>query len=190
MRLLLAVLALGFGCCASAPEPMLAPDDSVFVGLDGARHTPMRVEGRANVLIFTTIDCPIANAYSPEIRAIARDHAGQGMRFFLVHVDPEMTVEKASKHASEYGLDLPILLDPQHDLVAKTGVRFTPEAAVLSPAGEIVYRGRIDDLFADLGQKRRAARNRDLRAALRAVVEGRPVPVPRTVAVGCDIPEL
>ena len=54
----------------------------------------------------------------------------------------------------------------------------------------VLYRGRIDDLYADLGKKRRQARTRDLRAALDAVLSGRAVKNPTTTAVGCYIPEL
>ena len=80
-------------------------------------------------------------------------------------------------------------LDPRHQLVAATGVTTTPEVAVVTADGRIVYRGRIDDLYADLGKKRRAPGRRDLREALSAVLAGRPVKVPRTEAVGCSIPE-
>ena len=54
----------------------------------------------------------------------------------------------------------------------------------------VAYRGRIDDLFEDLGKKRRKARTRDLRDALEAVLAGKAVVNPRTTAVGCYIPEL
>ncbi|MEC7776571.1 MAG: hypothetical protein VYC32_10785, partial [Planctomycetota bacterium] len=64
-----------------------------------------------------------------------------------------------------------------------------PEAFVIGKPG-ILYRGRIDDLYADLGQKRRQARNRDLRDALDAVLSGKAVKNPTTRAVGCYIPEL
>jgi hypothetical protein len=60
---------------------------------------------------------------------------------------------------------------------------------VITPGG-LAYRGRIDDLYPELGKKRAAPTKRDLREALAAVLAGKPVPVPRTEAVGCSIPDL
>jgi hypothetical protein len=69
-------------------------------------------------------------------------------------------------------------------------VTTTPEVAIVTPAGQIAYRGRIDDQYADLGKKRLAPTQRDLREALTSILAGQPVPRPRTVAIGCLIPEL
>ena len=165
--------------------PVVLPD------LDGAEHRPLDVDGaKANVLVFSMLDCPIANGYSPEIMAIADEFAPQGLRFFLVCVDPDATAEAARQHASDYSLELPILLDREHVLVSALEATITPEAAVVGAGGELLYRGRIDDLYAALGKKRVRPTRHDLRLALAAVVEGRPVEQPRTEAVGCFIPDL
>jgi hypothetical protein len=141
------------------------------------------------VLFFITTDCPIANSYAPEINALVAEYAGRPVRFYAVQVDPELTAEQARRHAREFGLRLPVLLDRRHELVKATGATRTPEVAVLLPGGKIAYRGRIDDLYPDLGKKRKAPARRDLRDALSAVLASRPVKVPRTEAVGCSIPE-
>ena len=64
----------------------------------------------------------------------------------------------------------------------------TPEAVVLAPGGQGLYRGRIDDKYVSLGQPRFHINRHDLRDALDAVVQGRPVPTPNTRAIGCFIP--
>jgi hypothetical protein len=107
-----------------------------------------------------------------------------------VHVDPDLTKDAAQKHAREYGLSLPVLLDTKHQLVAATGVTHTPEVAVILKDGTVAYRGRIDDRYPGLGIKRQAPKERDLRDALTAILAGDPVPVSRTDAVGCSIPDL
>ena len=70
-----------------------------------------------------------------------------------------------------------------------TDVTITPEVAVLTLDGQMAYRGRIDDTYPGLGQKRNAPLRRDLREALDAILAGKPVAVPRTEAVGCFIPD-
>ena len=161
----------------------------VLLDLVGVEHRPLQVKGAAHVLLFVTVDCPISNNYAPEIRRLVADYGSKGVRFFLVHVDPDVDVTQALAHAEDYDLPRPVLLDPEHRLVAATGAEVTPEAVVVTPSQPVAYRGRIDDWYADLGRKRQSGPGRrDLRAALDAVLEGRPLPVTRTEAVGCYIP--
>jgi peroxiredoxin len=159
--------------------------------LDGKDQTPLAVtDATAHVLFFLTTDCPIANSYAPEIGALLKDFADRPVRFYAVHVDPHLTPDEARKHAREYGLTLPVLLDAKHQLVAATGATRTPEAAVILKDGTVAYRGRIDDRYPGLGKKRQTPNQRDLRDALTAVLAGKPVAVPRTAAVGCSVPDL
>jgi hypothetical protein len=81
------------------------------------------------------------------------------------------------------------LRDPDHALVKAAGATITPEAAVFA-GGHVVYRGRIDDRYVDLGLERPAATKRDLADALTAVMSGKPVHPPTTQAVGCFIADF
>ena len=187
--MLFSVFCLGavFTLAACAPS---GSQELSFADLEGRPCSPLLLSGsKANVVIFITNDCPIANAYAPEIQSIMKDYSPRGAAFFLVHVDPDLDREKAKEHAADFGYQCRILRDPKHLLVKRLEAEMTPEAFVIS-AGGVAYRGRIDDLFADLGKKRRQARNLDLRNALDAVLAGKPVPHPRRDAVGCYIPEL
>lgn len=194
-RRLAPLLGLLAACAASsAPQGPQSPQDPqslVLWDVHGAPHRPLDPRGtRANVLIFTTVDCPIANGYAPEIAAIAAEFEPAGFRFYMVHVDPDVDDERAAAHGAQYGIELPILLDPAHDLVSATGATVTPEAAVVGPDGALLYRGRIDDLYADLGRKRLAPTRHDLREALAALAAGGPLAEARTEPVGCYIPDL
>jgi Redoxin len=140
------------------------------------------------VLFFLTPDCPISNRYAPEINALVKENAEKPLRFHVVYADPDLTVEAAQKHAEAFGYRCPVLLDPRHKLVAATGVTITPEVAVVRADGQVAYRGRIDDRYPQIGIKRQAPTRRDLREALSAMLADRPVPTPRTKAVGCIIP--
>lgn len=189
-RACLALLLLAACQRPSAPAGAASAEPpTVFVDLAGSPRLPTQVESKANVLVFITSDCPIANSYAPEIQKIADEFAPHGIRFFLIHVDPDITRDQAKHHAEQFGYRIPILIDHEHVLVRRTGVTITPEVAVLTGDGRMPYRGRIDDLYPDLGTKRRAPRRRDLRRALEELLAGRPVTVARSQAVGCDLPE-
>ena len=143
---------------------------------------------RAAVLLFITTDCPIANRYAPEIEKIRADYEPKGVKLTLVHVDPDLTTNAARQHAAEFGLTAPLVIDREHVLVSATGAQVTPEAVVIDPSGSIRYRGRINDQFAELGKRRSQPSSHDLREALNAVLENRPVTTPFTKAIGCQIP--
>ena len=164
--------------------------DVGIVDLEGDVYHPMTPEGVASVIIFVTVDCPIANSYAPEIQSILRNYGDQPLDFYLVHVDPDVTVEAARSHASDFSLSCAILMDPAQQLVRAVGATVTPEAVVILEDGTLAYRGRIDNWYGDLGRKRPRATRHELRAALEAVLDGQPVPVARTEAVGCFIPEI
>jgi len=180
------LLLLPMACEAAAGS-----DVQVFTDVrNGNNVQPLSLgEDKATVLIFITVDCPVANQYSPQIRDLVAAHRDQPVRFYLVHVDPDVTAEEARKHAEKYGHICPVIRDPQHVLVQRTGVEFTPEAAVIDRSGDIVYRGRINNWYGEVGRKRPLGPTRhDLQDAIAAVLQGRRVEVRRTQAVGCNIP--
>ena len=173
--------------CGTSDQPV---SELVFVDLAGRTQTPLVCgDNVANVMFFVTNDCPIANALAPEIQSIVNAHQKSPLRFLLVHVDPDISKAVAGKHAKDFQLRLPIVLDHHHHLVRRLGISITPEVAVWSNDDGLFYRGRINDLFADLGQKRRAPTSHDLRDALRAVLTHGKLANPRTQAIGCDIPD-
>jgi hypothetical protein len=143
---------------------------------------------KATVLFFVMHECPIANGYAPEINRISSEYSTKGVRSFVVYVESDLSPEKVREHARDYGYKT-VVLDPEHRLVRATGATVSPEAVVLAASGELLYRGRIDDRAVDFGKRRVEPTRRDLRLALDAILDGRPVPARQTKAVGCYIPE-
>ena len=160
----------------------------VLEDIDGVRYGALDdAETNATVLLFMGAMCPISNQYAPEISSICDDYRSRGAECYLVFPEQGLTPQAAREHVSGYGLRFPAILDPDHRLTAKAGATITPEAAVFSREGALLYRGRIDDRHVDFGKSRRQAQRRDLRDALEAITEGRPVQIERTEAVGCFI---
>ena len=105
-----------------------------------------------------------------------------------MYSDPALEPASGRKHEQEYGYKFPALLDPEQTLASSSEVVATPTALVVSPAGEILYRGRIDNRYIDLGRYRDAGIEADLRLALDAVVAGKPIAKPFTTVIGCSLP--
>jgi len=159
--------------------------------LDGKTHRPMeQKDSKAAVCIFVTQDCPVCNSYAPEINRIFNVYAGKGVAMYLVQVDPDLSLDAARKHAKDYSLACPVLLDARHGLVAAAGAKITPEAFVFSPDGRTLYHGRIDNTYADFGKARQVVTQHDLRDVLDALLAGKPLPVTQTDVVGCVIQEV
>ncbi|MEO8027671.1 MAG: redoxin domain-containing protein [Bryobacteraceae bacterium] len=144
---------------------------------------------RAVVLVFLAIDCPISNGYVPELRRIAEKYRAVGVSFYAVQSGVIHTADEAATFVREFAFPFPLLVDPRSALASYAGADTTPEVAVLSPAGQVRYLGRIDNLYVQIGQKRYAASAFDLRDALDQVLAGKPVARARTTAVGCSIPK-
>ena len=162
----------------------------VVADLAGVSLQPLADAGqKATVLFFVMHECPVANSYAPEIARIMSEYSGKGVRSFVVYVENDLTPAKAREHARDYGFKSGAVLDPKHLLVKAAGATMSPEAAVLSPAGEVFYRGRIDDRVADFGKRRVEPTRRDLRLALDAILAGKPVSARLSKAIGCYIPE-
>jgi hypothetical protein len=146
---------------------------------------------KAIVFLFTSTDCPISNRYAPDVRRLAAAFASQGVVFRLVYPDPAEKAAAIHDHmaAFAYAGATEAFRDPDHALVKFVGATVTPEAAVIS-GGRVVYRGRIDDRFVDLGLERPSPTRRDLADAIAAVLAGKPVSQARTQAVGCFISDF
>lgn len=175
---------------AAGADNLPAVGNFALTDAKGQQHTSADWNGqKAVVLVFLNTDCPVSNFYCSEYTRLVKAFAGKRVLFYGIHPDPYVTAEDAAKHAAEYGLPFPVLLDPTHVVTRQTGVKVVPEAVVLSAVGRIVYRGRIDDRYNAAGVRREIPTTRDLEEALAAVVAGKKPAVAETKAFGCPLPE-
>ena len=140
------------------------------------------------VFIFTTSDCPISNRYAPEIQRLAAVY-GDKAKFVLVFPVSADTPQVITEHKKKFGYALEHLRDAEQKFVKLTGVTVTPEAAVMKD-GVLLYRGRIDDRYVELGRERPKPTTHDLEDALKAAIAGKPIAVKETRAVGCILSDL
>ncbi len=142
------------------------------------------------VLIFLSTDCPVSNRYAPEIKRLYEQFTLQGVRFRLVYPNRLDTPVAIQAHVRTYAYPPIAERDPDHQLVKVAGATITPEAAVFDKTDRLVYLGRIDDRFVELGRERPVAGQHDLSNALTALLAGKPAIPSRTQAVGCFIADM
>jgi peroxiredoxin len=162
--------------------------DFALEDVHGALHTTAEWAGSsAIVLFFIASDCPVSNGYAPEMARLANSYGPRGVVFLGVNPDPAETAASVEAHAEEFALPFPVLLDPSQRVARQAGISVTPEAVVLLPDGQVVYRGRIDDRYAPDGAHRPLARVHDLECALEAILHNDMPVVLGTTAYGCPL---
>jgi len=150
--------------------------------------------GEVDVLVFSSTDCPIANAMAPELERIHKDIQYKGGELILVHVWEGTKFLDVSDHAKEYGLTMEVLIDFDHELVKQFNATVTPEAVVVrydehgTPI--VVYQGLINNLFESPGNRRDRATQHYLRDAIEATISGKNVTTAYRTPTGCVIEQM
>lgn len=149
-----------------------------------AHRIAERPDTKATVLVFLNPDCPLCQRYAPTLNklAAAKDPA---VEFYGVVSNATVSFRDAAKFAREYGLKFPVLFDGSAAVAAHLRPTHVPEAFVLTAAGQVAYRGRIDDWYEKPGKPRAEAKSHDLKDAIAAVRAGKAPAVAKTEPVGC-----
>lgn len=157
-------------------------------GTDGKTHSLESVAGKkGTAVIFTCNECPYAKGYENRLIALAKDYQPKGVGFVAINPNDPTIVpgdgfEFMVKRAKDKEFPYPYVFDETQEIARAYGARVTPHIFLLDAQGKLVYRGRIDDSLEE-GK----IRERDLSAALEAVVSGQPVKVAETKAFGCGV---
>jgi peroxiredoxin len=140
--------------------------------------------------VFLGTECPVSNGYAPELERLHQRYKGRDVVFCGIHCEPDVSLEKAKRHAQEYGLTFRLALDHEQRVAKAAGVRIMPTAVVLGKDGQLLYRGRIDNRYSEKGQRRPEATTHDLDVAIAAVLAGKRPAVPVTEPFGCPLPKI
>jgi peroxiredoxin len=154
----------------------------------GGVHTQAEwAKQRAVVLFFVTTDCPVGNSYVPEMNRLREAYRTRGVAFYAVQADPTVANDVVARYARDYRYSFPLLLDPTQILVRHANATITPQAAILSPEGRVVYLGPIDNRVEDFGKTRPQATEAYVRSILDSIVNGKGVIFTTHKSVGCSI---
>ena len=168
----------------------LAAQSNAGLDLAGKPIDPFASKSRVEVFLFVRTDCPITNRYAPELQRINQEFSQRGVRFWLIYPDSTETAAAIENHVAQYHFPGEPLRDPQHKLVELAHATVAPEAAVFDSSGKLMYHGRIDDRYIEIGKSRQTAQVHDLENAIEAVLTGKPVAEAETRAVGCSLADV
>ncbi|HEX8476095.1 MAG TPA: thioredoxin family protein [Pyrinomonadaceae bacterium] len=152
---------------------------------NGKEHSLASLRGKnGTVFIFISVQCPVSNAYNKRMAQLAEQYKARGVNVVGINSNVAETPEAIKQHAAENGLNFTILKDKSNKIADVLGARVTPEAYYLDASNKLVYRGRIDDADPRRGSE---PTSEDLRNAIDATLNGKPVEKAQALAFGCSI---
>lgn len=167
----------------------LAPDFSL-VNIDGRTVSKSDFAGRPALLVmFICNHCPFVKHIAEELARLGRDYQARNVGIVAissndVSTHPEDSPERMVHEAEERGYVFPYLFDEEQEVAAAYRAACTPDFFLFDADQRLAYRGQLDDSRPKSGVP---VTGRDLRAALDAVLAGRPVPEPQKPSIGCNI---
>jgi peroxiredoxin len=134
------------------------------------------------LLIFISARCPVVRAYNERMEKLAQDYSARGINVVGINANSTETVDEMKAHAADYKLTFTMLRDKGNKIADMLGAQVTPEAYLLDANNKLVYHGRIDN--------NRSGTNvtaSELRDALDAMLDGKPIAKSEVDAFGCSI---
>jgi len=178
----------------ATPSTMLplgtpAPD---FRLPDTAGNTVARADfagAPAFLVVFLCNHCPFVKHIREGLAAFARDAQARGAAVVGISANdveahPEDSPAKMAEEAQAAGYTFPYLYDETQETAQAYRAACTPDFFLFDADGKLAYRGQMDRSRPGNDVPVTGA---DLRAALDAVLAGRPAPAAQTPSIGCNI---
>ncbi len=166
-----------------------APDFSL-PNIDGRTVSLADVAGaKATLVMFICNHCPFVKHVADQLATLGRDYAARGVGIVAISSNdvathPADSPEQMVHEAEQRGYVFPYLYDETQEVAHAYHAACTPDFFLFDGSRKLVYRGQLDASRPGNGILVTGA---DLRAALDAVLAGRPVAPEQIPSLGCNI---
>lgn len=164
--------------------PFRLPDPyGKWVSLDDFKDAP------ALLVVFMCNHCPYVKHIQSHFARLAEEYQARGVGIVGINSNdtdsyPDDRPEKMAEESKRVGYTFPYLYDESQEVAKAYRAACTPDFYLFDRERHLVYRGQLDDSRPGNG---RPVTGTDLRAALDALLAGRPVPKTQRPSVGCNI---
>jgi len=146
-------------------------------------------KAKAHVVVFMCNHCPFVVHLRAALAELGRVCEQQGVAMYGINSNdvvkyPADNPERMAAEVAEQGYTFPYLLDATQEVAKAYRAACTPDFYVFDSDYKLVYRGQFD---ASRPGNAKPVTGADLRAAIDAVVAGRPVASDQTPSIGCNI---
>jgi len=143
----------------------------------------------ALLVVFLCNHCPYVKHIADHFAQLARQYQARGVAVVAINSNdyrmyPEDSPEHMREEIQRRGYTFPYLIDESQEVAKAYRAACTPDFYVFDAQRRLVYRGQMDSSRPgnDI-----PITGEDLRQALDAVLEGRPVPDKQRPSLGCNI---
>ncbi len=179
---------------ARTPSTMLplgtqAPDFSLL-NVDGKKVSLQDFSGKQALLVmFICNHCPFVKHIAAGLAQLGKDYLPKGAAIVAIQPNdvagyPDDSPEKMKAEAQTRGYTFPYLYDDTQAVAKAYRAACTPDFFLFDKSRKLVYRGQLDASRPDNGLP---VTGHDLRAALDAVLSGKPVNPEQRPSIGCNI---
>jgi peroxiredoxin len=166
-----------------APDFSLPDAEGNLVSAEDFKEAP------ALLVVFMCNHCPFVKHILDGLVGLIKDYQAKGVAVVGINSNdvtdyPEDRPEMMAKVAKQKGFTFPYLYDESQDVAKAYHAACTPDFFLFDKERKLVYRGQMDDSRPGNGIP---VTGKDLRAALGAVLEGKPIPPEQKPSMGCNI---
>lgn len=179
---------------AAVPSTMLeigtrAPDFQL-PDPDGKRYALSDFQDSKGLLVvFMCNHCPFVKHVAGELAAIARQYGPDGIAMVGINSNdfgkyPDDSPAKMKEEVKARGYTFPYLVDEDQSVARAYRAACTPDFYLFDADRKLIYRGQLDDSRPSTDTP---VTGSDLRAAMDALLTGRPVSSTQIPSIGCNI---
>ena len=144
---------------------------------------------KGTVVLFICNHCPYVKHVNAALVRTANDYIGRGIGFVAISSNdaanyPDDAPDRMAAAARQLGYPFPYLYDESQDVAKAYQAACTPDFYLFDAGLACVYRGQFDDARPGNGKP---VDGKDLRAAMDALLAGRPIDAAQKPSVGCNI---
>ena len=167
-----------------------APPFSLRDVVSGQSYSLASFNGKAALLVmFICRHCPYVVHVEQEIAKIGRDYTDTGLGIIGISSNdpvqyPDDAPPRLKEMAERLDFTFPFCFDETQDVAKAYRAACTPDFYLFDRERRLVYRGQLDDSRPGSNMP---VTGRDLRAAIDAVLAGKPVDGNQKASIGCSI---
>ncbi len=168
---------------SKAPDFRLPDTDGKTVSLDQFAGAP------ALLVMFICNHCPFVKHVRAELAVLGREYQDKGAAVVAISANdvvshPDDAPSKMAEEKAAAGYSFPYLFDESQEVAKAYQAACTPDFYVFDKDQKLVYRGQLD---ASRPGNDVAVTGADLRDALDAALQGKPVTQEQRPSIGCNI---
>jgi peroxiredoxin len=167
-----------------------APPFSLRDVVSGQVYTLDSFTGKTALLVmFICRHCPYVVHVEQEIAKIGHDYRNKNLGIVAISSNdptqyPDDAPPRLKEMAERLGFTFPFCFDETQDVAKAYRAACTPDFYLFDRERRLVYRGQLDD---SRPGSNKPVTGRDLRAAIEAVLAGKPVDGKQKASIGCSI---